>query len=104
MKPSIRSMRMAALRVPGAEKNTGGGAFPVGFYNTELQALADNLNELKEDSFDGDEEDDYYEDDKKNYDKDASYIISGRCRERSIVFKWPGQRATAAEKYRMRAH
>ena len=63
------------------EKNTGGGAFPVGFYNTELQALADNLNELKEDSFDGDEEDDYYEDDKKNYDKDASYVINGRLQE-----------------------
>lgn len=63
------------------EKNTGGGAFPVGFYNTELQALADNLNELKEDSFDGNEEDDYYEDDKKNYDKDASYVINGRLQE-----------------------
>ena len=30
-------------------------------------------------------------------------VINGRSRRlRSIVFKWPGQRATAAEKYRMR--
>lgn len=63
------------------EKNTGGGAFPVGFYSEELQNLADNLNEQKADSFDGDEEEDYYEDDKKNYDKDASYIINGNLQE-----------------------
>lgn len=62
-------------------KNTGGGAFPVAFYNTELQALSDNLNELKEDAFEGDEEEDYYEDDKKNYDKDASYVINGKLQE-----------------------
>lgn len=63
------------------EKNTGGGAFPVDFYHSELQAFADNLNELKADSFDGDEEEDYYEDDKKNYDKDASYVINGKLQE-----------------------
>lgn len=63
------------------EKNTGGGSFVIGFYDEYRQALADNLNELKEDYFDGDEEDDYYEDEKVNYDKDASFIISGRLTE-----------------------
>lgn len=62
-------------------KNTGGGAFTIGFYGKERQALADNLNELKEDAFDGDEDEDYYEDEKKDYDKDASYVISGRLTE-----------------------
>lgn len=62
-------------------KNSGGGAFPIGFYDEKRQALADNINELKGDYFDGDEEDDYYEDDKTNYDKDASFIISGRLTE-----------------------
>lgn len=63
------------------EKNTGGGSFAVGFYDEHRQALADNLNELKEDYFDGDEDEDYYEDEKVNYDKDASFIISGRLTE-----------------------
>lgn len=63
------------------EKNTGGGSFTVGFYDEARQQLADNLNELKADDFDGDEDEDYYEDDKKNYDEDASYIISGRLTE-----------------------
>lgn len=63
------------------EKNTGGGSFSIDFYSEELQNLADNLNELKSDSFDGDEEEDYYDDDKKNYDRDASYIINGRLQE-----------------------
>lgn len=62
-------------------KNTGGGAFTVGFFDEKRQQLSDNLNELKEEAFDGDEEDDYYEDDKVDYDKDASFIISGRLTE-----------------------
>lgn len=63
------------------EKNSGGGSFNIGFYDEARQALADNLNELKEDSFDGDEDDDYYEDEKVDYDKDASFIISGKLTE-----------------------
>lgn len=63
------------------EKNSGGGSFAIGFYGKECQEMADNLNELKEDNFDGDEDDDYYEDDKVDYDKDASFIISGRLTE-----------------------
>ena len=63
------------------EKNTGGGAFEIGFYDEACQNLASNLNELKLDSFDGDEDEDYYEDDKKDYDRDASYEISGKLTE-----------------------
>lgn len=62
-------------------KNSGGGAFELGFYSQECRELADNLNELKEDAFDGDEDEDYYEDDKVDYDKDASFVISGRLTE-----------------------
>lgn len=62
-------------------KNTGGGRFDIGFYSKESQELADCLNELKSDDFDRDEDDDYYEDDKVDYDKDASFIISGRLTE-----------------------
>lgn len=63
------------------EKNTGGGSYPIAFFDEDLQAMADSLNELKADDFDGDEEEDYYEDDKKNYDKDASFILNGRLQE-----------------------
>lgn len=63
------------------EKNTGGGSFTVGFYEKERQELTDNLNELKEDFFDSDVDDDYYQDEKVNYDKDASFIISGKLTE-----------------------
>lgn len=66
---------LAAVR---KKKNTGGGAYTIGFYSEDQQELADALNELKNEAFDGDEEEDYYEDDKKNYDKDASYVINGR--------------------------
>ena len=59
------------------KKNCGGGAYTIGFYGEEQQELADALNELKNEEFDGDEEEDYYEDDKINYDKDASYVING---------------------------
>ncbi|MCI7263774.1 MAG: cell surface protein [Clostridiaceae bacterium] len=59
------------------KKNCGGGAYTIGFYGEEQQDLADALNELKNEEFDGDEEEDYYEDDKINYDKDASYVING---------------------------
>ncbi len=70
-----------SVEVAKKEKNTGGGAFEIGFYDEACQNLASNLNELKLDSFDGDEDDDYYEDDKKDYDRDASYEISGRLTE-----------------------
>lgn len=62
-------------------KNLGGGAFTVGFYSQKCQELADNLNELKKDNFDDDQKPGYYEDDKVDYDKNASYVISGRLTE-----------------------
>lgn len=62
-------------------KNSGGGSFAIGFYDEACQNLASNLNEMKLDSFDGDEDEDYYEDEKRNYDKDASYVISGKLTE-----------------------
>ena len=62
-------------------KNSGGGSFEIGFYDEACQNLASNLNEMKLDSFDGDEDEDYYEDEKRNYDKDASYVISGKLTE-----------------------
>ena len=63
------------------KKNTGGGSFEIGFYDEACQNLASNLNEMKLDSFDGDESDDYYENDKRDYDRDASYEISGKLTE-----------------------
>lgn len=63
------------------EKNTGGGSYAIAFFGEDLQAMADSLNELKADDFDGDGEEDYYEDDKKNYDKDASFILNGKLQE-----------------------
>lgn len=62
-------------------KNSGGGAFDIGFYSQKCQELADNLNELKKDNFDGDQKPGYYEDDKVDYDKNASFVISGRLTE-----------------------
>ena len=47
----------------------------------DTQAMADSLNELKADAFDGDEEEDYYDDDKKDYDKDASFILNGKLQQ-----------------------
>ena len=61
------------------KKNTGGGAYTLAFLDT--QAMADSLNELKADAFDGDEEEDYYDDDKKDYDKDASFILNGKLQQ-----------------------
>lgn len=63
------------------KKNTGGGSFEIGFYDEACQSLASDLNEMKLDSFDGDEDEGYYEDEKRDYDKDASYIVSGRLTE-----------------------
>lgn len=63
------------------KKNTGGGSFEIGFYDEACQNLASNLNEMKLDSFDGDEDEDYYEDEKRDYDRDASYIVSGKLTE-----------------------
>lgn len=62
-------------------KNSGGGSFEIGFYDEACQNLASNLNEMKLDGFDGDEDEGYYEDEKRNYDKDASYVISGKLTE-----------------------
>lgn len=63
------------------KKNTGGGAYTLAFLDADAQAMADSLNELKADAFDGDEEEDYYDDDKKDYDKDASFILNGKLQQ-----------------------
>ena len=63
------------------KKNTGGGAYTLEFLDADTQAMADSLNELKADAFDGDEEEDYYDDDKKDYDKDASFILNGKLQQ-----------------------
>mgnify|MGYP002614966997 FL=1 len=63
------------------KKNTGGGAYTLAFLDADPQAMADSLNELKADAFDGDEEEDYYDDDKKDYDKDASFILNGKLQQ-----------------------
>ena len=63
------------------KKNTGGGAYTLAFLGADTQAMADSLNELKADAFDGDEEEDYYDDDKKDYDKDASFILNGKLQQ-----------------------
>ena len=59
------------------KKNTGGGAYTLAFLDADTQAMADSLNELKADAFDGDEEEDYYDDDKK----DASFILNGKLQQ-----------------------
>lgn len=63
------------------KKNTGGGAYTLAFLDADTQAMSDSLNELKADAFDGDEEEDYYDDDKKDYDKDASFILNGKLQQ-----------------------
>lgn len=63
------------------KKNTGGGAYTLAFLDADTQAMTDSLNELKADAFDGDEEEDYYDDDKKDYDKDASFILNGKLQQ-----------------------
>ena len=63
------------------KKNTGGGAYTLAFLDADTQAMADSLNELKADAFDWDEEEDYYDDDKKDYDKDASFILNGKLQQ-----------------------
>ena len=63
------------------KKNTGGGAYTLAFLDGDTQAMGDSLNELKADAFDGDEEEDYYDDDKKDYDKDASFILNGKLQQ-----------------------
>ena len=63
------------------KKNTGGGAYTLAFLDADTQAMAHSLNELKADAFDGDEEEDYYDDDKKDYDKDASFILNGKLQQ-----------------------
>lgn len=63
------------------KKNTGGGAYTLAFLDADTQTMADSLNELKADAFDGDEEEDYYDDDKKDYDKDASFILNGKLQQ-----------------------
>ena len=63
------------------KKNTGGGAYTLAFLDGDTQAMVDSLNELKADAFDGDEEEDYYDDDKKDYDKDASFILNGKLQQ-----------------------
>ena len=55
------------------KKNTGGGAYTLAFLDADTQAMADSLNELKADAFDGDEEEDY--------DKDASFILNGKLQQ-----------------------
>lgn len=55
------------------KKNTGGGAYTLAFLDADTQAMADSLNELKADAFDGDEE--------KDYDKDASFILNGKLQQ-----------------------
>ena len=62
------------------KKNTG-GAYTLAFLDADTPAMADSLNELKADAFDGDEEEDYYDDDKKDYDKDASFILNGKLQQ-----------------------
>ena len=63
------------------KKNTGGGAYTLAFLDADTQGRAYSLNELKADAFDGDEEEDYYDDDKKDYDKDASFILNGKLQQ-----------------------
>ena len=63
------------------KKNTSGGAYTLAFLDADTQAMADSLNELKAGAFDGDEEEDYYDDDKKDYDKDASFILNGKLQQ-----------------------
>ena len=63
------------------KKNTSGGAYTLAFLDADTHAMADSLNELKADAFDGDEEEDYYDDDKKDYDKDASFILNGKLQQ-----------------------
>ena len=63
------------------KKNTGGGAYTLAFLDGDTQAMAGSLNELKADAFDGDEGEDYYDDDKKDYDKDASFILNGKLQQ-----------------------
>ena len=63
------------------KKNTGGGAYTLAFLDGDTQAMAGSLNELKADAFDGDEEEDYYDDDKKDYDKVASFILNGKLQQ-----------------------
>ena len=63
------------------KKNTGGGAYTLAFLDADTQAMADSLNELKADAFDGDEEEDYYDDDKIDYDKDSSFILNGKLQQ-----------------------
>ena len=63
------------------KKNTGGGAYTLAFLDADTQAMADSLNELKADAFDGDEEEDYYDDDKREYDEEASFILNGKLQQ-----------------------
>ena len=63
------------------KKNSGGGAYTLAFLDADTQAMADSLNELKADAFDGDEDEDYYDADKKDYDKDASFILNGKLQQ-----------------------
>ena len=63
------------------KKNTGGGAYTLAFLDADTQAMADGLNELKARACRGDEEEDYYDDDKKDYDKDASFILNGKLQQ-----------------------
>lgn len=70
-----------SLAAAKKKRNTGGGGYRLGFLDEEAQALADSLNELKAENFDGDEEEDYYEDDKTDYDKDASFILNGTLQQ-----------------------
>lgn len=59
------------------EKNRGGGSYTLSCFDAETQKVADELNDQKRELFTGDEKEDYYEDDDKNYDADASYVVSG---------------------------
>ena len=52
-----------SLAAAKKKRNTGGGGYRLGFLD------------------EGDEEEDYYEDDKKDYDKDASFILNGTLQQ-----------------------
>ena len=63
------------------KKNTGGGAYTLAFLDADTQAMADSLNELKADAVDGDEEEDYYDVDKKVYENDARGLFNGKLQQ-----------------------
>lgn len=64
--------------------NTGGGAYPVFYYDTETQLLFDQLNEEKKDLYFEeypDREDEYSGDEKIQYDRYAGFLMDERLNQ-----------------------